>query len=130
VIAPGEADRFQVRLRHPDLAHHIASVDFKHFFTPPPLEEGEPFKVPGGISVYLLRLNILCNADDRHTTFRPLGVACPSSILYVPTPAGMTAALRRLREEVEELRQEIDREMTTRGRPACARLGSITSQAT
>ncbi|MFD2468890.1 hypothetical protein [Amycolatopsis silviterrae] len=98
VIDAGEADRFHVRLN-----------------TDIPPGDAFPHEAPGAISLYLLRLHVLYNADDRKVRFRPLAVACPGNLLPVPTKKEIRKRITEFRGKVDEIRRGIDREMTARG---------------
>lgn len=97
VIGAGEADRFQVRLN-----------------TEIPPGDGYLHEAPGATSLYLLRLHVVYNADDRQVSFRPLAVACPGNLLQVPTTTEIRARIAGFRAKVDELRRAIDQEMATR----------------
>ena len=98
VIDAGEADRFQVRLN-----------------TEIPPGDDHPYEAPGAVSLYLLRLQVLYNADDRRVAFRPLAVACPGNILPVPTKKAIAQRITAFRAKVDERRRSIDQEMAARG---------------
>jgi hypothetical protein len=98
VIGAGEADRFHVRLN-----------------TEIPPGDDYPHEAPGAISLYMLRLHVLYNADDRQVKFRPLAVACPGNLLPVPTKKAIRKRITEFRAKVDELRRRIDQEMATRG---------------
>jgi hypothetical protein len=98
VIGAGEADRFQVRLN-----------------TEIPPGEGYLHETPSAISLYLLRLHVVYNADDSQVSFRPLAVACPGNLLPVPTKTAIKARIVEFRVKVDELRRAIDQEMAIRG---------------
>jgi hypothetical protein len=91
VIAPGDADRFQVWLRRD--------------------------RFSAGRSVYLLQLTVLYNADQRVSS-HPLLVTRFQDVPYVPGPAELTTCVRRFQQDVALVRRRIDEELTSRGLPA------------
>lgn len=97
VIAPGDADRFQVLLKAE--APGSATV---------------PYLLPGATFVYLLRLELLYNATDQRVSSRVFGVGCPGNILWLPTVDALRIKIRRFEEKVGELRQAVDEEIAAR----------------
>lgn len=98
VIGAGEADRFQVRLN-----------------TEIPPGAGYLYETPGATSLYLLRLQVVYNADDRRVPFRPIAVACPGNVLQVPTKKAIRKRIAEFRAKVDKIRRAIDQEMAAAG---------------
>lgn len=90
VVAPGEADRFLVRLARPYVLDLVA---------------------------YLLHLEILYDEKDRKVRSRPLAVVYPQRIV-IASIEEIRREIRGFQRSVAEIRQAIDREVTARGRPA------------
>jgi hypothetical protein len=89
VIAPGEADRFLVRLARPYVQD---------------------------LAAYLLRLEVLYGANDRKLTSRPLAVVSPQRVV-IASAEEIGREIRRFQQAVHEIRQAIDRELAVRGQP-------------
>ncbi len=89
VIAPGEADRFLVRLGRDSIHDTVA---------------------------YLLHLELVYDADDRKVTSLPLAVAFPQRVL-IESVEQIRSDIHSFQGEINEMRQAIDREMAARGRP-------------
>lgn len=98
VIAAGEADRIHLRL-----------------ITQFPQNETALHSEPGATYVYLLRLEFQYNANDQRLLSRPLGVACPGNIVFLPTEDGLRRKITRFQAAVTDIRNAIDNEIAARG---------------
>lgn len=89
VVAPGEADRFLVRLGR---------------------------RTPHPTVAYLLHLELVYDADDRKVTSPSLAVAFPQHV-FIESVEQIRSDIHTFQQKVNEIRQAIDREMVARGRP-------------
>lgn len=100
VIAGGEADRFNVRLK----------AEFEYGST-------SPCSQPAATSVYILRATLKYD-NSRQISSRPIGVACPGNTLYVPTADGLRRNVGRFYEALGSIQRQVNREMSERGTAA------------
>jgi hypothetical protein len=90
VVAPGEADRFEVRLGMEPTFDAYA---------------------------YRVRLVLIYDGDDRSVTSAPVAVAFPERRFVYPV-SDIREQIRKFYDDVAKVRVVIDREMTARGLPA------------
>jgi hypothetical protein len=89
VVAPGEADRFELRLG---------------------------MRPSGDTYVYLIDLEIVYDGSDRKLTSPPVAVVFPrQEFVYTATEFG--SAIHKFLEETQRIRDTIDAELTARGLP-------------